>query len=120
MHGSESIANDALTAAGEIPFRWGLLGLGGYGGFVGASYVYNVGRTILDPDWRAWVNDQYGSLANAEQIWGLAAPLDAKGQLTNPTDDQVANDGPWRVMVDAYRRFMEKGEKIAAEMKKAS
>jgi hypothetical protein len=77
---------------------------GGYG-LVNGVYKYNLGRLILDADWRNWVNDQYGSLANAEQIWGLAAPRDAHGQLTNPLDDQIANDGPWRIMVAAYRRF---------------
>lgn len=67
----------------------------------------NMGRIVLDPDWRAWVNDQYGSLANAQQIWGISAPVDANGQLTNPSDDQMSNDGPWRIMVAAYHRFAE-------------
>ncbi len=78
---------------------------GGYGGYLNGAYVTNAGRTILDPYWRAWVNDQYGSLAKAQQIWGLTAPFDASGQLTSPTDDQIGNDGPWRTMVAAYRRF---------------
>ena len=69
--------------------------------------VYNTGRLVLDPDWRAWVNDQYGSLAKAQQIWGFTAPLDGSGQLTNPLDDQMQNDGPWRIMVAAYRRFLD-------------
>ncbi len=78
---------------------------GGYGGYLNGTYVTNVGRAILDPYWRTWVNDQYGSLSNAQQLWGLTAPLDASGQLTNPTDDQISSDGPWRTMVAAYRRF---------------
>ena len=81
---------------------------GGDGGWlINGTYLTNIGRLILDNDWRAWVNDQYGSLAIAEQAWGLTAPRDASGHLTNPLDDQIANDGPWRNMVAAYRRFVE-------------
>jgi uncharacterized protein (TIGR03437 family) len=81
--------------------------MGGQGGFVNGSIVYNTGRMVLDPDWRAWIADQYGSQANAAQIWGVAAPLDGNGNVTNPSDDQIENDGPWRVMVAAYRRFLD-------------
>ena len=80
---------------------------GGQGRLVNGALVYNTGRLVLDPDWRAWVSDQYGSLANAQQIWGYTAPLDGNGQLTNPLDDQMENDGPWRIMVAAYRRFLD-------------
>lgn len=78
---------------------------GGQGGFINGIYQVNTGRMLLDADWRAWVNDQYGSLANAEQIWNYTAPRDDDGQLSNPLDDQIAEDGPWRIMVAAYRRF---------------
>jgi uncharacterized protein (TIGR03437 family) len=80
---------------------------GGQGKIVGGPIIYDTGRLGLDPDWRAWVTDQYGSLANAQQIWGFTAPLDETGQLSNPLDDQIENDGPWRVMVAAYRRFLD-------------
>jgi uncharacterized protein (TIGR03437 family) len=80
---------------------------GGQGRLVNGQLVYNTGRLVLDPDWRSWVNDQYGSLANAEQAWGFTAPRDDTGQLTNPLDQQIQNDGPWRVMVAAYRRFLD-------------
>ena len=80
---------------------------GGQGRLVNGAIVSDIGRMVLDPDWRAWVNDQYGALANAQQIWGFTAPLDGNGQLTNPLDDQMENDGPWRIMVAAYRRFLE-------------
>jgi uncharacterized protein (TIGR03437 family) len=80
---------------------------GGQGRLVNGQLVYNAGRMVLDPEWRAWVNDQYGSPAAAQQAWGFTAPLDANGQLTNPLDDQIQNDGPWRVMVAAYRRFLD-------------
>jgi uncharacterized protein (TIGR03437 family) len=80
---------------------------GGQGRLVNGALLPLAGRLVLDTDWRAWVIDQYGSLANAQQSWGWTAPLDDTGQLTNPLDDQIQNDGPWRIMVAAYRRFLE-------------
>jgi hypothetical protein len=80
---------------------------GGQGRIVNGALVPNAGRMVLDPDWRAWVNDQYGSLANAQQIWGFTPPVDSTGRLTNPLDDQMENDGSWRIMVAAYRRFLD-------------
>ena len=80
---------------------------GGQGGFVNGVFTYNLGRLLLDPDWRSWINDQYGSVATAENSWGLSAPRDEKGQVTNPLDSQMTSDGPWRIMVAAYRRFLE-------------
>lgn len=64
-------------------------------------------RCRYDNHWREWVNDQYGSLQAAEQIWGFQAPRNEQGEITGPTDDQLRNDGPWRVMVAAYRRFVD-------------
>jgi uncharacterized protein (TIGR03437 family) len=78
---------------------------GGYGGYFNGSFAYNTGRALIDPAWHAWVNDQYGSLVVAQQAWGLVPPLNSSWQLTNPPDDQIQNDGPWRIMVAAYRRF---------------
>ena len=80
---------------------------GGQGRLVNAALLPVAGRLVLDTDWRTWVDDQYGSLASAQQIWGFPAPLDDTGRLTNPGDDQIGNDGPWRIMVAAYRRFLE-------------
>jgi hypothetical protein len=85
----------------------GMQTTGGYEGYVdGVGYPLG-SRAVLDPDWRSWVNDQYGSAAAAQQSWGIAPPLDASGRLTNPTDDQIASDGAWRIMVAAYRRFLD-------------
>jgi len=64
-------------------------------------------RLIFDGNWRTWIDDQYGSSASAERIWGFAAPRDARGQISNPLDSQIQDDGPWRVMVAAYRRFVD-------------
>ena len=80
---------------------------GGQGGFLNGVFTTNLGRTLLDPDWRSWVNDQYGSLTNAQQAWGITGPQDANGQLTNPLDEQIENDGQWRIMAAAYRRFLD-------------
>jgi hypothetical protein len=85
----------------------GLHDTGGQGRVVNGMLVADSGRVVLDADWRAWVNDQYASLANAQQIWGFMPPLDSTGQLTSPLDDQMENDGPWRTMVAAYRRFLD-------------
>lgn len=51
--------------------------------------------------WAAWIDAQYGSLAAAQAVWGYAGGLDG------PTDAQLLQDGPWRVMVAAYRRFID-------------
>lgn len=64
-------------------------------------------RCQYDEHWREWVRDQYGSLEAAEKIWGYQAPRNEQGEATGPTDDQLMNDGPWRVMVAAYRRFVD-------------
>jgi hypothetical protein len=63
-------------------------------------------RRKWDSDWRAWIVEQYGSVAAAEAAWGMAAPIE-DGQVTNPSDDQVSRDGPHRILVAAYRRFQD-------------
>jgi hypothetical protein len=63
-------------------------------------------RQRWDADWARWIDERYGSLANAESDWGVPAPrLD--GRVTSPTNEQFKEDGPSRVMVAAYRRFMD-------------
>lgn len=109
-----SFVNEAYLPGNDRVFAYDLLwepflGMqksGGYNGYLNGEPIrQGEGRSALDGEWRVWVDDQYGSLANAEQIWEVDPPLDENGQLTNPTDDQMATDGPWRVMVAAYRRF---------------
>ncbi len=65
------------------------------------------GRKVHDPAWRAWIVERYGSIENAEKDWGFAAPRDEKGEVTNPLGDQTVNDGDWRRMTAAYRRFLD-------------
>jgi len=63
-------------------------------------------RQRRDADWARWIDERYGSLANAEANWGVPAPrLD--GRVTSPTNEQFKEDGPWRIMVAAYRRCMD-------------
>ena len=62
-------------------------------------------RAAIDGAWRTWLTGQYGSTSNAETAWGFTAPRDSQGQVSNPLDSQFQNDGAWRVMVAAYRRF---------------
>jgi len=64
-------------------------------------------RQNLDPEWEIWVDQQYGSVDVAQKAWNLTAPVDNTGELTNPSDDQMENDGPWRILVAAYRRFLD-------------
>jgi hypothetical protein len=63
-------------------------------------------RQRWDADWARWIADRYGSVANAEADWGVPAPR-RDGAITSPADAQFKEDGPWRVMVAAYRRFMD-------------
>jgi hypothetical protein len=81
-------------------------------GWVFGNYVRMFGwrepnyRQRWDRDWARWIVDRYGSLAEAEADWGMPAPRSGD-QVTAPSDNQLRVDGPWRVMVAAYRRFMD-------------
>lgn len=63
-------------------------------------------RQRWDKDWAEWIEERYGSLKNAEMDWGMPVPRNPQGQITSPSSDQFEKDGPWRIMVAAYRRFM--------------
>jgi len=64
-------------------------------------------RPRWNRDWTEWVRERYGSIEAAETDWGFRARRDANGLLAGPTTRQMREDGPWRVMVAAYRRFMD-------------
>lgn len=64
---------------------------------------YNARRNF-DKDWQQWVIDRYGSIENAKNDWKYDAPI-VDGVLTGPSDQQLINDGEWRIYVAAYRLF---------------
>ncbi|MEN6535735.1 MAG: hypothetical protein ABFD89_18875, partial [Bryobacteraceae bacterium] len=63
-------------------------------------------RKRWDADWAKWIDDRYGNIANAEADWQVPTPR-LNGRVTSPSSKQFREDGPWRVMVAAYRRFMD-------------
>ena len=64
-------------------------------------------RRPYDAQWRAWIDERYGGVESAERDWAYAAPRDEAGAVTGPPGEQFAEDGPLRVMVAAYRRFLD-------------
>ena len=64
-------------------------------------------RTQLDAKWAAWIAERYGTAENAEKDWGVPVPRKPDGSVTGPSDEQVTNDGSHRVVVAAYRRFVD-------------
>ena len=58
-------------------------------------------------DWVRWIEEEYGSVAAAEQAWGCAALRDEAGAVQAPPDRQLREDGPWNRMTTDYRRFMD-------------
>jgi hypothetical protein len=64
-------------------------------------------RKSYDADWAAWIDEQYGSAQAAEALWKFACPRTPEGKITAPSDEQIAKDGDWRIMVAAYRRFVD-------------
>ncbi len=65
------------------------------------------GRKRWDAEWREWIIERYGSIENAETDWDYQAPRESDGQVTNPLNPHVVEDGRhWRMMA-AYRRFLD-------------
>ncbi|MBN1900074.1 beta-galactosidase, partial [Candidatus Sumerlaeota bacterium] len=64
-------------------------------------------RKMWDEEWKNWIETHYGSIENAEKDWGIDAERDAEGNVTSPSNEQISKDGKWRVMVAAYRRFVD-------------
>ncbi|MFH0880628.1 MAG: hypothetical protein V2A34_13010 [Lentisphaerota bacterium] len=62
-------------------------------------------RGALDGEWRKWLMEQYGGVEQAEQALGM--PLWKKeGVVTGPPDASLMEDGPDRLAVVTYRRFV--------------
>jgi hypothetical protein len=64
-------------------------------------------RAKWDAQWRAWINEQYGSVSNAEKNWSYKARRNSAGDVISPPDKHFREDGEWRIMMAAYRRFMD-------------
>jgi len=64
-------------------------------------------RRRHDAEWRDWLVEQYGSIEAAEKDWNFKLPRDEQGNPTVPRDEHLLNDGEWRVMAAAYRRFLD-------------
>jgi hypothetical protein len=63
-------------------------------------------RVRWDPAWEQWIIERYGSLESAERDWGMPVPR-VEGKVTGPSDQQLSTEGPHRIMVCAYRRFLD-------------
>ncbi len=64
-------------------------------------------RPRWDQDWNAWLIEQYGSVSAAEADWEFPCPRDKDGNPTSPPTRFFRQDGPWRALMAAYRRFMD-------------
>jgi hypothetical protein len=65
-----------------------------------------VSRKQWDEEWADWILERYGDINSAEKDWGFSVPRSGEN-ITGPSDEQLTNDGSWRVMVAAYRRFVD-------------
>lgn len=70
-------------------------------------WMFQADRRRWDADWEAWVVDRYGSIQNAERDWEFPIPRDQSGAVTNSPAEHTDEDGPWRRMLAAYRRFLD-------------
>jgi len=108
LHGSDPLRFDADTVAKQIKgwkldsnpaiFAYDMAWehkLGNYGS-----------RRRWDGDWADWIQERYGNVDSAEADWNFAVPR-SDGKITGPSDAQLTRDGDWRVMVAAYRRFVD-------------
>lgn len=64
-------------------------------------------RARWDGDWQRWIVEQYGNFEAADEDWQFLAPRDKQRRPIAPPEKYFREDGPWRVMMAAYRRFMD-------------
>ncbi|MBT9138347.1 MAG: hypothetical protein DDT31_00904 [Syntrophomonadaceae bacterium] len=73
-----------------------------------SNHVFAPGRRDRwNRDWEKWIIERYKSIENAEDDWDFPVPRSAEGRITSPSCKQMQEQGEWRVMVAAYRRFMD-------------
>jgi len=57
-------------------------------------------------DWEKWVVTRYGSIENAEKVWGVPAPRE-NNAIAVPLAEHLITDDPWRKMIFDYREFLD-------------
>lgn len=61
-----------------------------------------------DKGWNDWVTERYGNVKNAQADWGYPCPTyEDKTTLTHPTNVMMTTDGEWRILVAAYRKYLD-------------
>lgn len=73
---------------------------------VGAKFFNGKYINMRDGAWEQWLIDRYRSVENAEKDWGVPVDRTDYGQVIAPPNMQFAKEGPWRIKVCAYRRFL--------------
>lgn len=68
--------------------------------------AFGIGRKRYDSIWEKWIISQYGSVKQAEKLWGVSAPRDSAGNVIGPSDAML-NDGGASAMICAYYRFLD-------------
>lgn len=76
-----------------------------FGNYEG-NYGNPAGRKAYDSEWERWVINNYGSIENAEKLWGDKIPRDG-ASVTSLPDSMLRSDGPHTKMTAAYRRFVD-------------
>ena len=57
--------------------------------------------------WVRWIKERYGSIANAEADWGCLIDRAEDGSVCALPKEQLEFDGPWRVKLCAFRRYLD-------------
>jgi len=72
----------------------------------GKFYVLPKFVNQRDAAWEQWLIDQYGSIENAENDFGVPVDRTEYGQIIAPPFEQIVKaEGDWRIKVRAYKRF---------------
>ena len=68
--------------------------------------VFGIGRKRYNSEWEKWIIAQYGSVRQAEKLWGTSVPRDSNGNVIGMTDAML-NGGGAAAMINAYYRFLD-------------
>ncbi len=88
--------------------------LGTYEGHYSNNYDRYVGRDIWDADFTEWVKLNYGSLANAQAVWGTTLPKNPDGTYRIDDSVLIGDNQRYTKAVAAYYRFLD--DQVAKEM----